>query len=191
MRTIKIKMAALFLLAAMMFTTLPVNADMVVTKYSPGVSDARVANITAYYMRVPEKIRQRYEMSGGRVMAVQNLAGIVGSGTSLRGYASYTGNYIMIDNRAVAESTIVHEMGHMADYMSGFAFSNDPAFAAIWNAEVGQFASLAIDSHPANYNTPIEYFAEAFHTYILNPTGLASKCPQTYAYIVNAINTFQ
>ena len=189
MKKIRNIMAAVAVLMMAVVVSFPVNAEMEVKKYSPDISDARIANVTNYYHLVPEGARRQFEASGGQIIVANNLAGLYGWHTSIRGMSDYGKNIIFIDNRSVAENSVIHEMGHMIDFMHGFAYSNDPGFNAIWPAEVGAFARVA-NTHRANYSSAAEYFAESVHWCIINPQLMQTNCPQTYAYICGVLSQY-
>lgn len=93
---------------------------------------------------------------------------------------NYDESRILIEDRmdAVSESPI-HEVGHWFDLYLGFV-SNTDIFTGIYNEESGAFIRA--------YGTDcvwdeMEFFAEGFWYYIIDPARLQSVSPQLYQYI--------
>lgn len=93
---------------------------------------------------------------------------------------NYEEKRILIEDRAdaVYESPI-HELGHWFDLYLGFV-SNSSAFSEIYNAESAAFVQA--------YGTDcvrdeMEFFAEGFWYYIVDPARLESVSPQFYHFI--------
>lgn len=93
---------------------------------------------------------------------------------------NYEEHRILIEDRmdAVYESPI-HEMGHWFDLYLGFV-SNTEFFQEIYNAESASFIRA--------YGTDcvrdeMEFFAEGFWYYIVNPSTLKSVSPQLYYFL--------
>ena len=77
---------------------------------------------------------------------------------------------------------VLHEIGHMLDFHDGDIkhWSSSMAFQQIWKDEkdISGYSEYLKE-------TPREYFAESFLTYILDPTGLETDRPRTYRFVHN------
>ena len=151
------------------------------------VSKTRVNNVNAYYLGIPENVRQYLEDQGWTfICSAQSFGKRYGYTGSILALTVYKDKVIYIDNRKKAESAIVHEVGHAIDYSYGFT-SNSQAFNDIFAVEHNNVSSFWI-THHSNTDTAVEYFAEAFQIYVQQPENLQTYCPQTYEYIQNIVS---
>lgn len=85
------------------------------------VSTTRVNNVNAYYLGIPENVRQYLEDKGWTfICSAQSFGKRYGYTGSILALTVYKDKVIYIDNRKKAESAIVHEVGHAIDYSYGF-----------------------------------------------------------------------
>lgn len=86
-------------------------------------------------------------------------------------------------------STALHEFAHVYDYASGKSLTGDFLFGPQIEA---QTCAAKIDTYNATYFTgnPLEWYAESFARYVINPEQnalLREKCPATWAFQRNTI----
>ena len=67
--------------------------------------------------------------------------------------------------------------------------SSSDEFAAIWAAEGDTMGQIILTS-PANYATPLEFFAECVRCYFLYNDDLKASCPQAYSYVEQVFDEF-
>lgn len=80
------------------------------------VSQTRVNNVNAYYLGIPENVRQYLEdQSWTFICSAQSFGKRYGYTGSILALTVYKDKVIYIDNRKKAESAIVHEVGHAID----------------------------------------------------------------------------
>lgn len=104
----------------------------------------------------------------------------VDKSVSYSGYFSSSAKSITLQK---ADDTVYHELGHFLAFIAGNADKKE-AFISIYNAEKNAYEGI---NKAYNTQNSSEYFAESYRDYILNPTTLKAKRPQTYASIVSAI----
>ena len=151
------------------------------------VSKTRVNNVNAYYLGIPENVRQYLEDRGWTfICSAQSFGKRYGYTGSILALTVYNDKVIYIDNRKKAEPSIVHEVGHAIDYSYGFT-SNSQEFNDIFAVEHNNVSSFW-KTHHNNTDTAVEYFAEAFQIYVQQPENLQTYCPQTYDYIQNIVS---
>lgn len=155
--------------------TKPEKIELTTSAYSGiiqkqgNVSDTRLANIEAYYVKIPQNIRTYVESLGWKYVCSDNNFGAqYGYTGSILALSVYDEKLIYIDNRQKAEDAIIHEVGHALDWSLGF-ISYQQEFLNIFYAEVETFRTID-QTHANNTASTIEYFAEAFAFSILNPT---------------------
>lgn len=87
---------------------------------------------------------------------------------------------ILIESRqdAVYESPI-HEVGHWVDYYLDFP-STTEEFAAIYDSDKSMFINAY---HSQCINDELEFFAEGFWQYTINPNQLQNVSPKLYQFI--------
>ena len=100
---------------------------------------------------------------------------------SYSGYFSSSAKSITLQK---ADDTVYHELGHFLAFIAGNADKTE-SFQNIFNTEKNAYEGI---NKAYNTQNSSEYFAESYRDYILNPTNLKAKRPQTYASIVSAIN---
>ena len=93
---------------------------------------------------------------------------------------NYEEQRILIEaRRSAAYESPLHEIGHWFDYYVGLP-SYSEAFAAVYAAEGGVF----IRSYGSScVRDALEFFAEGFWQYIIDPDRLKSVCPGLYHFI--------
>lgn len=154
------------------------------------VPDSRLLNIESYYTKLPQNIRTHLETLGWKyICSDADFGSRYGFTESILALSVYDEKVIYIDNRQKAEDAILHEVGHAIDWSLGFV-SYKKEFADIFYAEVETFRTIS-NTHTNNTCSPIEYFAEAFAWTITDPALMQEKCPTTYNYIIEKINTLE
>lgn len=101
---------------------------------------------------------------------------------------NYDESRILIEDRmdAVYESPI-HEIGHWFDLYVGFA-SNTDMFKSIYHTESTAFIQAYGSDCVRN---EMEFFAEGFWYYIIDPASLQAVSPQLYQFIRSMYNNFR
>ena len=151
------------------------------------VSQTRVNNVNAYYLGIPENVRQYLEDKDWTfICSAQSFGKRYGYTGSILALTVYKDKVIYIDNRKKAEPAIVHEVGHAIDYSYGFT-SDSQAFNDIFAVEHNNVSSFW-KTHHSNTDTVVEYFAEAFQIYVQQPENLQTYCPQPYEYIQKSVS---
>ena len=158
-------------------------------KTEGNVSQSRMDHILANYVRIPEEVRHRIENEGWTfICSSEDFGADNGYSYSLLALTIYGTKTIYIDDRTKAEPSIIHEVGHIIDNTFGFC-SESQEFTNIFNTEHGNVSKFW-KTHHNNTDTRIEYFAESFLIYVMQPEDLQTYCPQTYDYITNVISIF-
>lgn len=155
-----------------------------------GVSDEMVLGVEAEYNMVPKNVRDYLEASGWTItVSAQNITERYNKTGDVLGITSYLNKKIMIDNREVAKSAVIHEVGHYIDFENDFVSESDE-FVSIYEAEKDAFCAYR---YTADHNTsePREYFAESYYSCINDPDGMKTNCPKTYEFVMNVSNSIQ
>lgn len=155
-----------------------------------GVYDSVFYNTIYYYGLLPANVRSGFEASGWEILIVSSdLGAMFGYSYTIKGYCSFTNSKLYIDNRDSAPTSVIHELGHFMDGALAGKPSYTDEFANIHAEEMNAFAAF-YDTHPNNYSTTTEYFAESFEAYVLYPDGLKQNCPKTYDYLTKVLGSF-
>ena len=170
-------------------TSAPIDVSGYFVQGEPGADVSAIQATEAYYNQIPENIRNRFQSDGWRIIVCNSSLGPRwGYSTPILALTIYAEKCIYIDTQPSAPSAITHEIGHYVDEATDYASYTDE-FAAIFATEQPTFCEYD-HTHPNNVSTTAEYFAESFQQCIVDPTGMASVCPQTYNYIVTRMNLF-
>lgn len=151
---------------------------------------------TNYYISmVDNEVVQEFYHNGGDIATDDITLRYYMGGTS-HGGRQTLGTYLPSENKiavssctkAIADATVVHEMGHYYDHLNNLA-SASPRFKEIAEKEIARHASRSIDLKQdysyADYLTNgdfSEYFATTFQEYIIRPHYLKYVAPDTYNY---------
>lgn len=153
-----------------------------------GVSDAMVLAVEREYLMIPENVRTYLQNSGWTItISAQNLKERYRKDGDTIGIIVYNKSEILIDNREVAESAVIHEVGHFIDYEEN-RISESEEFVNIYESEKDAYCEYRFTAEH-NTSESNEYFAEAFLSCVCDPVGMKNACPQTYAYIMNIIQS--
>lgn len=159
-----------------------------IVSYEEGVNEELVSLVKKNAGLVPKGILDLFQQKEWSVKIVSGLGPRFGY-KSILGLTKYDHETLYIDNRMKAADTIIHEMGHFYDaygWKDNDRVSDEDDFVAIFEAEAPAFRGYW-STDKANTATSVEYFAETFAAYILDPASLEAACPQTYAYMVGFI----
>lgn len=147
------------------------------------VKDSYIEAVNQQLSAIPPYIQDAFVRDGWSVYVTDMNIGQTyypGQFDMVMATTNYEERRILIEDRtdAVYESPI-HEVGHWFDLYLGFV-SNSDVFAQIYNAESAAFISA--------YGTDcvrdeMEFFAEGFWYYIVNPDRLMAVSPQLYQFI--------
>ena len=158
--------------------------------YEGAISQNMIDGVYKYYSMIPEALRKRFESDGWVInISTRDFGSEWGFSKSVVALFCPPKDTIYIDanHGSSAFSSVVHEMGHYLDMCCGNVSYRDE-FVEIWNTELESYKSFS-SAHPDNYNTPHEYFAEAFASCILEESTMREKCPLTYEYIMGLSNS--
>ena len=159
-----------------------------IVSYEEGVNEELVSLVKKNAGLVPKGILDLFQQKEWSVKIVSGLGPRFGY-KSILGLTKYDHETLYIDNRMKAADAIIHEMGHFYDaygWKDNDRVSDEDDFVAIFEAEAPAFRGYW-STDKANTATSVEYFAETFAAYILDPASLEAACPQTYAYMVGFI----
>lgn len=95
--------------------------------------------------------------------------------------------------RLILESNVLHETGHMMDYLYAFNYSeylHDIRLREQNNFKKTESFKIVANNTSANINSDEEYFATLFASFILYRHEFESECPESYAYIKNIFDSF-
>ena len=103
------------------------------------------------------------------------------------GCTVYADKTIYLEDRASAiTSFIIHETGHILDYLLGWA-SSSQEFTEYYNSEKDSFVEVGKQDDNSTSST-MEYFAEVWNQSILYPESCKSSAPNSYAYVTRIIS---
>ncbi|MCD8082356.1 MAG: hypothetical protein LUE86_02225 [Clostridiales bacterium] len=150
------------------------------------VDDAFVTQANELLSLLPYEVREQLGKDGWTfVITDKNLSQYFYNGAyrSVAGTTALPEQWIYIEDREKAISrSVIHETGHAIDYELGWV-SRSEAFKTIYHAEKGSFCGSTSTGDSYEVSSDQEYFASAWSEYILNPTSLLARTPQTYAFI--------
>lgn len=143
-----------------------------------------------YFYKIPQNVVNYLESNGVHIYITDtNLANrfFAGQFSSVMGCTVYAEKNIYIENRSSAvKSSIIHETGHMIDYLCGWASSTEE-FNDCYISEKDSFVEVGKQDNNSTSST-IEYFAEVWNQMILYPESCQSSAPRSYEYVKNIIN---
>ena len=147
-----------------------------------GVSSAMYNSVMSYYQIIPYGLRSAIETNGWKiVISNKSLKERFKLSQSALAITEYQSKTIYIDNRISACKSVIHEVGHVVDFLNG-SVSLTSSFYEVYISEKDIFTALwQTDSN--NTATTIEYFAETFEASVINSQLMKDNCPNTYDYI--------
>lgn len=157
---------------------------------SGNVDNVYLEMVSNQISKIPEKIISLLTNNDSTIYVTdENLALTHCNGiySSLQGVTIYDTNTILIEDRkAACVGATVHECGHLFDKLLGFPSIYDNNFISLYEIEKDSLLSIS-----SSYSTPntTEYFAELFDCYIKNRDKLKEKCPNSFSFIENKINS--
>lgn len=162
----------------------PMTAEYNVLKIDPGISASKANKVTVYYNMLPESLRDSLVNNGFTIyLTTQNLD-ILFDRPNTAAMFSPSQSTIFLSSRS--DDGLLHEVGHYIDYLYDWNLSSNMP-DDVYNIELSGLLKLNKNVIKDNYDTKIEYFAECFTIYVLNPNGLKQYCPQTYYLIESHI----
>lgn len=150
--------------------------------YNDGVSDDYVRIVEEGLDKLPKELIDEFETKGWKMfVSDRDITNMFWDGSSILGITLHDRHEIWISTRNQDPDTVVHEFGHFLDgtYYEG---SSCEEFINIFKDEMNGLASID-NTCSANYNTPSEYFAEAYKLSIVDTTLLCANCPMTSKYM--------
>lgn len=147
-----------------------------------GISSSLYNSVMLYYQTIPYGIRSAIETNGWKiVISNKSLKERFKLSQSALAITEYQSKTIYIDNRISACKSVIHEVGHVVDFLNG-SISLTPSFYEVYVSEKDIFTAVwQTDSN--NTATTIEYFAETFEASVINSQLMKDNCPNTYDYI--------
>lgn len=97
--------------------------------------------------------------------------------------SSITNTIYVRDSASCIERAVVHEFGHMIDYMMGHLHAT-PEFTQAWEADGERFSEICPYQHMSEDD---EKFAEAYRFYYKWPNLMYDEVPHLYAYFDNTL----
>ncbi|MCI8666894.1 MAG: hypothetical protein HFG82_09545 [Dorea sp.] len=147
------------------------------------VEDSYVDTVNQQLSAIPPYIQDAFVRDGWSIYVTDMNIGQTyypGQFDMVMATTNYEERRILIEDRsdAVYESPI-HEVGHWFDLYLGFV-SNSNLFAQIYNEESAAF----IQAYGTDcVRDEMEFFAEGFWYYIVNPDRLMDVSPQLYQFL--------
>ena len=151
--------------------------------------------IKKYFSKIPENLLDRFNQSGWRItITTKNIADTYYEGEDIGSICGLTiteKKHIVYEaNASKFRRNVLHEFFHYVDYTNGW-LSIKEEWQEIYQVEKNKLKVTDGSSYTFYKKNAQEYFAEAFQEYFYNPNGVASKCPKTYQYIKNLLETFK
>lgn len=136
------------------------------------------------YDKLPDNVKEMLDDESYSIYVVDPLESIV-EGYITLGKTFFRFGVIQISNTDIwVERTTLHEIGHVIDDESAFTFiSHSNKFKEIYQEEKDAFRYVVVDNYEYCVSSELEYFAQAFSEYIINPEGLKMFTPKTYEFI--------
>ena len=104
------------------------------------------------------------------------------------GGISFKQSKVIFLNEEYVDTSLLHEIGHAVNSEFGL-LSETEEFKNIYESEKDNFDCYVGDGDEEHCTkNESEYFAEAFHQYLLASDLLKEDCPATYEYIDNFLN---
>lgn len=104
------------------------------------------------------------------------------------GGISFKQSKVIFLNEEYVDTSLLHEIGHAVNSEFGL-LSETEEFKNIYESEKNNFDCYVGDGDEEHCTkNESEYFAEAFHQYLLASDLLKEDCPATYEYIDNFLN---
>ena len=151
-----------------------------------GVDQYYINRVNSYLAYVPENVKVHFTNNGWHIYVTQmNLASTYfPQYNSVQGCTMYGEARIYIEDRDSAVSSVVHEMGHYIDHVTGYP-SLSAEFADIYNAEVATFKAGIPNS--SSVRDQMEFFAETFHYLCLDSSKCTPRAAEFVSRYVNAL----
>ncbi len=149
-----------------------------------GNADGNIVDIVNQQISsVPAVVQNAFVENGWAIYVTDMNIGqtyYAGEYSQVMATTNYEEQRILIESRLdAAYESPIHEIGHWFDYYLGFPSSREE-FAAIYNAESGSF----IRTYGSTcIRDVMEFFAEGFWQYTVNPGRLQSVSPELYRFI--------
>lgn len=147
--------------------------------------------VNTYLNMVPEKIIDIISNDGYYMELTSSDIGaenVYGEGTQSQNYTGctmYPDKIICIETLipVAIETSVIHEIGHAFDFVSGFESEND-TFQMLFEVYKDEDLQWGNYFQQDNY----EMFAEAFHQYICFGEYPFEKAPELYVYMKEKVN---
>lgn len=143
-----------------------------------------------YFSKIPQNVVSFLTANGVHIYITDtNLANrfFAGQYSSVMGCTVYAEKNIYIEDRnSAVKSSIIHEIGHMIDYLCGWASSSEE-FQNCYISEKDSFVEVGKRDNN-NTSSTIEYFAEVWNQIVLHPDTCQASAPRSYEYVLNVIN---
>lgn len=174
------------LTAGLLLTSFPSEAAAT-SQYSfadviGGVSEANYNRMIANYCKIPENVRESYQLDGWHLsISTEHLEDTWFAGW---GYSAIASGYdsvvkeIRVEDTKNGANAVAHEIGHYVDGKLSY-ISGTEEWKNIWETEItSQYGTTSA----------LEGFAEAFEQSIYNPKSYSKRCPQSFQFITEHLN---
>lgn len=143
-----------------------------------------------YFSKIPQNVVNFLEANEVHIYITDtNLANrfFAGQYPSVMGCTIYEDKTIYIEDRhSAVKSSIIHETGHMIDYLCGWA-SSSTEFQDCYASEKDSFVEIGKRDNNSTSST-LEFFAEVWNQVILYPESCRVSAPRSYEYVRNVMN---
>lgn len=141
------------------------------------------------YDELPENIKEMLDDQHYEIYVVDPLVSEM-EGYITLGRTHFMYGIIEISNKDLwVKRTTFHEVGHVIDDEISITFASaSKEFKEIYEEEKEAFKHVVADNHEYFISTEMEYFAQAFSEFMINPEGLQEYTPRTYEFIEKCIN---
>ena len=149
-----------------------------------GTSKAVLKQVKKDYKLLPDYIKDYLKKEGWKiVISKESLQDRFNYDFGILALTHYEYKTIYISNcDGDIEHSLIHEAGHVLDYMNNLKYRDSKRFDKIRKKEGKKLRKFHYTSEKC-ITTTKEYFAESFQQYIVNPKALKKNCPQTYKYM--------
>lgn len=143
-----------------------------------------------YFSKIPRNVVNFLEASEVHIYITDtNLADrfFAGQYSSVMGCTVYAEKNIYIEDRnSAVKSSIIHETGHIIDYLCGWA-SSSAEFQDCYILEKDSFVEVGKQDNN-NTSSISEFFAEVWNQIVLHPESCRASAPGSYEYVLNVMN---
>jgi hypothetical protein len=165
-----------------------VTTNLTFVNISENYSEQNYNSFLNYYLLIPLNVRERLQINGWKINLTTDNLGDDPYGQVV-GKTVYNYKNVYLENNKYGSKAILHEVGHIVDYYEDEEgkmcwHSNSEEWQSIFEEEKGNLRAYG-------QSLTIEGFADCFEQIILNGANFQKKCPKSYNYITNIMNSIQ